>query len=73
MLHYYEREATADLECLLCNESVNAKTNARIEHFTSFVHRVTYIVSNYTIQWYCNLIVIAVDHNKTGLPVPVVT
>lgn len=45
VLHFYERESTADLECLLCNESVNAKTNARIEHFVSFKHRVTYIVS----------------------------
>lgn len=44
VLHHYERENAADLECLLCNESVNANALARIEHFTSFKHRVTYIV-----------------------------
>ncbi|XP_062517773.1 uncharacterized protein LOC134193010 [Corticium candelabrum] len=43
VLHHYERENAADLECLLCNESVNANALARIEHFTSFKHRVTYI------------------------------
>jgi hypothetical protein len=43
VLHYYELDATADLECLLCNEYVNAKTSARINHFTSYMHRVTYI------------------------------
>jgi hypothetical protein len=51
VLHYYELDATADLECLLCNEYVNAKTSARINHFTSYMHRVTYIVRSHASNW----------------------